>query len=142
MGTYLSVPFASRKVVHLEPSKQEHVKEARKMSADTNPQIQHMPLTPIHEEKMILDEIEVLEMPKEEPKAEPKAEQKEEPKEEPKAETKEEPKEEAKEEPKAEAKEEPPMAAATKLTIHIPEEPEVPIKAEPPRRSNRRHRKN
>lgn len=132
MGTYLSVPFASRKVVHLEPSKQEHVKEATKRSADTNPQMEKMPLTPIHEEKTVSDEIEVLEMPKpvEESKIEePKAE-------EPKA-------EEPKEEVKTEEVQEAPKAVASKLTIHIPEEPVVPVKAsEPPRRSNRRHRKN
>jgi hypothetical protein len=124
MGTYLSVPFASRKVVHLEPSKQ--VKEANKLSADVNPQVQHLPLTPIHEEKT--DEIEVLEMPQQEVK--------EQAKEEPKEETKEKKTEEPKEQ-KEETREPP------KLTIQIPEEPVVPVKAaEPPRRSNRRHRKN
>jgi hypothetical protein len=127
MGTYLSVPFASRKVVHLEPSKQ--VKEANKLSADVNPQVQHLPLTPIHEEKT--DEIEVLEMPHQEVKEQAKEEPKEQ---------KEEKTEEPKEEPKEQKEEtrEPP-----KLTIQIPEEPVVPVKAaEPPRRSNRRHRKN
>ena len=127
MGTYLSVPFASRKVVHLEPSKQ--VKEANKLSADVNPQVQHLPLTPIHEEKT--DEIEVLEMPHQEVKEQAKEEPKEQ---------KEEKTEEQKEEPKEQKEEtrEPP-----KLTIQIPEEPVVPVKAaEPPRRSNRRHRKN
>lgn len=132
MGTYLSVPFASRKVVHLEPSKQ--VKEANKLSADVNPQVQHLPLTPIHEEKT--DEIEVLEMPHQEVKEQAKEEPKEETKEEKTEETKE-PKEEKKEEQKEETREPP------KLTIQIPEEPVVPVKAaEPPRRSNRRHRKN
>ncbi len=130
MGTYLSVPFASRKVVHLEPSKQ--VKEANKLSADVNPQVQHLPLTPIHEEKT--DEIEVLEMPQQEVKEQAKEEPKE-PKEQKEKKT-----EELKEEPKEQKEEtrEPP-----KLTIQIPEEPVVPVKAaEPPRRSNRRHRKN
>jgi len=130
MGTYLSVPFASRKVVHLEPSKQ--VKEANKLSADVNPQVQHLPLTPIHEEKT--DEIEVLEMPQQEVKEQAKEEPKE-PKEQKEKKT-EEPKEEPKEQ-KEETREPP------KLTIQIPEEPVVPVKAaEPPRRSNRRHRKN
>ena len=88
------------------------VKEAKKMSMDVQPQVQHLPLTPIHEEKM--DDIEVLEMPQQEAKPT------------------------ILEEPVVPVK----AAEPPKLTIQIPEEPVVPVKAAEPRRSNRRHRKN
>jgi len=89
MGTYLSIPFASRKVVRVEPSKQENVvKKETDAPVDNSIEVIHsLPLSPIKEEP-------------------PVEEKKEEAKEEAKEEVKEEAKEEA-EEKKEEVKDDP-----------------------------------
>jgi hypothetical protein len=105
MGSYLSLPFSSRKVMHIEPSSR------------------------VMQETMT--EVNAVQEPKEEPKEakeEPK-EANEEPKE-----AKEEPKEEAKEEPKEEAKEEPAesahamIARVSSLTLSIPSDTEQTVR--------------
>jgi flagellar biosynthesis/type III secretory pathway protein FliH len=107
MGTYLSIPFASRKVVRVEPSKQENVvKKETDAPVDNSIEVIHsLPLSPIKEEPPV-EEPPVEEPPVEEKKEEAKEEVKEEKKEEAKEEVKEEKKEEAKEEAKEEVKEE------------------------------------
>ena len=89
MGTYLSIPFASRKVVRVEPSKQENVvKKETDVPVDNSIEVIHsLPLSPIKEEP-----------PVEEKKEEAKEEVKEEAKEEVKEEA-EEKKEEVKDDP-------------------------------------------
>jgi len=103
MGTYLSIPFASRKVVRVEPSKQENVvKKETDAPVDNSIEVIHsLPLSPIKEEP-------------------PVEEKKEEAKEEVKEEKKEEAKEEAKEEVKAEAEEKKEEVKDDPMEVDVP----------------------
>jgi len=149
MGTYLSIPLVSRKVVHLEPCKQEVTYEDGIVVLGSS-MIEKMPMTPIHEENAC------DEMPAEEEKLVEEAKHAEEAKHVEEAKPIEEvkPIEEAKpiEEVKVvEAKladEKVDQIAdmiLSKLTIQIPEDPPLPkvepVKSEPTRKSNRRQRK-
>jgi hypothetical protein len=53
MGSYVSIPFVSRKVVHIEQGKPAvpSVKGEALVHHDTANQVEKMPLTPIHEDK-------------------------------------------------------------------------------------------
>ena len=153
MGTYLSIPLISRKVVHLEPAKQQVTYEDGIVVLGSS-MIEKMPMTPIHEEN-VCDE-----MPAEEAPPAEEAKHAEEVKliEEAKpAEAK--PAEEAKlieeAKPAEEVVDEAKLAdekidqiadmILSKLTIQIPEDPPLPkpepVKPEPTRKSNRRQRK-
>lgn len=143
MGTYLSIPLVSRKVVHLEPCKQEVTYEDGIVVLGSS-MIEKMPMTPIHEENAC------DEMPAEEAKPIEEAKHVEEAK----------PIEEVKPIEEAKPIEEVKVVEAkladekvdqiadmilSKLTIQIPEDPPLPkvepVKSEPTRKSNRRQRK-
>ena len=131
MGTYLSIPLVSRKVVHLEPAKQEVTYEDGIVVLGSS-MIEKMPMTPIHEEN-VCDEMPAEEKPVEE--AKPAEEAK--------------PIEEVKVVDEAKLADEKVDQIAdmilSKLTIQIPEDPPLPkvepVKSEPTRKSNRRQRK-
>ena len=136
MGTYLSIPLVSRKVVHLEPAKQEVTYEDGIVVLGSSI-IEKMPMTPIHEENAC-DEMPAEEKPVEEKPVE-EAKHAEEAK----------PIEEVKVVDEAKLADEKVDQIAdmilSKLTIQIPEDPPLPkvepVKSEPTRKSNRRQRK-
>jgi len=143
MGTYLSIPLVSRKVVHLEPAKQEVTYEDGIVVLGSS-MIEKMPMTPIHEEN-VCDEMPAEEKPVEE--AKPAEEAK--PIEEVKVVDEAKPIEEVKVVDEAKLADEKVDQIAdmilSKLTIQIPEDPPLPkvepVKSEPTRKSNRRQRK-
>jgi len=138
MGTYLSIPMVSRKVVHLEPAKQEVTYEDGIVVLGSSI-IEKMPMTPIHEEENLCEAIPAEEV---KPVEEAKSVEEAKPVEETKSVEEVKPVEEAK-------SAEPITDKVSKLTIQIPEESTVkpepvkpePVKPEPIRRSNRRQRK-
>ena len=152
MGTYLSIPLISRKVVHLEPAKQQVTYEDGIVVLGSS-MIEKMPMTPIHEEN-VCDEMPAEEAVEEAKPAEeaPPAEEAKHVEEAPLAEEAK-PAEEAKhaEEVVDEAKladekiDQIADMILSKLTIQIPEDPPLPklepVKPEPTRKSNRRQRK-
>ena len=144
MGTYLSIPLVSRKVVHLEPAKQEVTYEDGIVVLGSS-MIEKMPMTPIHEENAC-DEMPAEE---EKPVEEAKHAEEEKPVEEAKPAEEAKPIEEVKVVDEAKLADEKVDQIAdmilSKLTIQIPEDPPLPkvepVKSEPTRKSNRRQRK-
>ena len=160
MGTYLSIPLISRKVVHLEPAKQQVTYEDGIVVLGSS-MIEKMPMTPIHEEN-VCDEMPAEEAPPAEeakhaeevklieeapPAEEAKLIEEAKPAEEAKVIEEAKPAEETVDEAKLADEKIDQIAdmILSKLTIQIPEDPPLPklepVKSEPTRKSNRRQRK-